>query len=411
MPDTVESLRCRGMRDLLPLEMSRFRRVEEAFLTVCRASGYREVRTPTIEYLHLFTAAGTLSPRMLHRVYSFLDWDGWSGERVVLRPEATIPTARLYTEHLDAGRLARLCYVQNIFRFADGDQSREDWQCGVELIGRSGLRGDLELILLALGILDALGFTGAEVRLSHAGLAQAVLARTGLAQEEQAAWYDRLLDGDASVVAEIEARLPELDAPLHLLFEVPGSGAGYLSNVRQALLPSLPELEEPLSQLSAIVEALEALGHRCRLQTVLARSFEYYSGPLFRFLLDDEPVGGGGRYDELLALVGGKPVPASGFALEASALAKRLPLEDSAEDGDVVVRPAGDSSAALVAALRAAQGLRQRGVACRLALTDGESGGREVEAQGSGALLVRTGSGERQVDGVVQAATLLGGRP
>jgi histidyl-tRNA synthetase len=411
MPDTVESLRCRGMRDLLPPEMARFRRVEEAFLAVCRAASYQEVRTPTIEYLHLFTAAGTLSPQMLHRVYSFLDWDGWSGERVVLRPEATIPTARLYAEHLDAGRLARLCYVQNTFRFADGDEAREDWQCGVELIGPSGLRGDLELILLGLSVLDALGFADAEVRLSHAGLVRAVLVKTGLAQEEQAAWYDRLLDGDPSVVAEIEARLPELDAPLHLLFDVPGTGVGYLANVRQALLPSLPELEEPLTQLSAIVGALEALERPCRLQTVLARSFEYYSGPLFRFLLDDEPVGGGGRYDELLGLVGGESVPASGFALEADALAGRLPAEPPAAGGDVVVRPAEESPSALVAAFRAAQGLRQRGIACRVALGDDESGEREVEAREGGALVVRTGSSEREVEGVVQAASLLGGQP
>jgi histidyl-tRNA synthetase len=411
MPDSVESLRCRGMRDLLPPEMARFRRVEEAFLAVCRSSGFREIRTPTIEYLHLFTAAGTLSPQMLHRVYSFLDWDGWSGERVVLRPEATIPTARLYAEHLAAGRLARLCYVQNTFRFAGGDEPREDWQCGVELIGESGLRGDLELILLGLSVLDALGVADAEVRLSHAGLVRAVLAKTGLAQEEQAAWYNRLLDDDPNVIAEIEERLPELDAPLQLLFDVPGSGSGYLANVRQALLSSLPELEEPLGRLGAIVEALEALDRPCRLQTVLARSFEYYSGPLFRFLLDDEPVGGGGRYDDLLGLVSGESVPASGFALEASALARRLPDEAPAAGGDVVVRPVQDSQSALVAACRAAQGLRQRGVSCRLALQEGESGEREVEVRDGGALLVRTGAGEREVDGVVQAVTLLGGRP
>src|SRR3990170_5824706 len=89
-----ESLRCRGMRDLLPAEMRRFRLVETAFREVCLGWGYEEVRTPVIEHLHLFTTVGTLSPRMLGRVYSFLDWDGWSGERVVLRPDSTIPTAR-----------------------------------------------------------------------------------------------------------------------------------------------------------------------------------------------------------------------------------------------------------------------------------------------------------------------------
>src|SRR3989337_1586303 len=104
-------LRCRGMRDVLPDEMRRFRRVEEAFRAACLGWGYEEIRTPVLEHLHLFTTAGTLSPQMLGRVYSFLDWDGWSGERVVMRPDSTIPSARLYGEDLDAGKLAKLFYA------------------------------------------------------------------------------------------------------------------------------------------------------------------------------------------------------------------------------------------------------------------------------------------------------------
>ncbi len=90
--------RCKGTRDLSPAEMSRFRLIEGAFRDCCLAGGYREVRTPTLEYLHLFTSTGTLTPGTLGKVYSFLDWDGWSGERVVLRPDATIPVARAYVE-------------------------------------------------------------------------------------------------------------------------------------------------------------------------------------------------------------------------------------------------------------------------------------------------------------------------
>src|SRR3989304_3132737 len=90
------SMRCRGMRDILPSEMRRFRRIEQAFREVCQGWGYEEVRTPTIEHLHLFTSAGTLSPQTLGRVYSFLDWDGWSGERGGPRPGSTIAAARLY---------------------------------------------------------------------------------------------------------------------------------------------------------------------------------------------------------------------------------------------------------------------------------------------------------------------------
>ena len=125
------------MRDLTPGEMARFRRVERAFLATCGGWGYQEVRTPTIEFLHLFTRAGTLSPQMLQRVYSFLDWDGWSGERVVLRPDATIPVVRLHAEALADRPVAKLCYVENVFRAAPIDDPRASWQCGAEVIGEA----------------------------------------------------------------------------------------------------------------------------------------------------------------------------------------------------------------------------------------------------------------------------------
>ena len=170
--------RCRGMRDMLPDEMRRFRRVEEAFRVACLGWGYEEIRTPVLEYLHLFTTAGTLSPQMLGRVYSFLDWDGWSGERVVLRPDSTIPSTRLYADSLDGGDVAKLFYVQNVFRFAEGDESREDWQCGVELIGDSQPQGDVELILLGREVRTHLGRYDVG-GLAHTGAVRWVSARAG----------------------------------------------------------------------------------------------------------------------------------------------------------------------------------------------------------------------------------------
>jgi histidyl-tRNA synthetase len=380
MADLPESLRCRGMRDLLPEEMARFRRVEEVFATTCRQWGYQEVRTPTIEYLHLFTAAGTLSPQMLSRVYSFLDWDGWSGERVVLRPDATIPAARMYAEHFESGRVAKLFYVQNVFRFASGEESREDWQCGVELIGDTGTRGDAELALLGTEVLEALGVAEVEVVLSHAGLARAVLARAGFSPEEQGALYDRILDGDLTVLDELEGRLKRRKAPLRLLFEVQGSGSGYLANLRGSLQPAVPELAEPLEQLTLVTETLAEAGRPCRIQAALARSFEYYSGPVFSFLAGGQRVGGGGRYDELIGLVSGRSVPASGFELDVGPLSRLLP--EPPEEGHaapvVVVRAEGGTPRDLARAYASARDLRERGVRAGVALDAGEGGDWEL---------------------------------
>ncbi|TFG44901.1 MAG: ATP phosphoribosyltransferase regulatory subunit, partial [Dehalococcoidia bacterium] len=128
--------RCRGCRDLGPEEMLKFRLAESVFIDTALKWGYEEVRTPTLEYLHLFTSAGTLTPGMLGQVYSFLDWDGWSGERVVMRPDGTIPIARFFVDNLSERDVVRLFYVINVFRFQDNpDANRERWQCGAELIG------------------------------------------------------------------------------------------------------------------------------------------------------------------------------------------------------------------------------------------------------------------------------------
>jgi histidyl-tRNA synthetase len=397
------------MRDLLPEEMARFRRVEEVFVGTCRRWGYREVRTPVIEHLHLFTAAGTLSPQMLSRVYSFLDWDGWSGERVVLRPDATIPTTRLYAEHLDAGSTARLFYVQNVFRFAWGDESREDWQCGVEMIGETGISGDIELALLGTEVLEALGLAEVEVVLSHAGLLRAVLAQAGCSDEEQVGIYARILEDDRAVLGELAGRLPGLDAPLRLLLEVQGGGSGYLANLRETLQPTIPDLEVPLGQLALLAETLAQAGRACRIQAALARSFEYYSGPVFSFRAGGQRVGGGGRYDELIGLVSGKRVPASGFALDIGPLCGLIAEGSEGREAAplVLVKAEPTGAEELARAHAAARALRERGISARVEADSGEGGDWELSPRGDGGCALRR-AGSRETHDFADLEQALG---
>ena len=102
----------------------------------------------------------------------------------------------------------------------------------------------------------------AAARLSHPGIIRAVLAQAGLEPAEQVRAYDRILEGDASVVGELEERLPDVGAPLPLLLEGEGSGGAYLANLRSAFAAALPALAPPLDELSVVVGALAALGVR-----------------------------------------------------------------------------------------------------------------------------------------------------
>ncbi len=375
--------RCKGMQDFSPDEMRRFRFIEGVFRERCLNWGYDEVRTPTLEYLHLFTSAGTLTPNRLERVYSFLDWDGWSGERVVLRPDGTIPIARLYIEDIKS-KLAKLFYVTNVFVFEEtGKESREKWQCGVELIGAGSPTADVELVLLALDALKVMGLGEVEVRLSHADLIRAILARFGLNHEEQHRIFDGLLDGDESVLAMTKSENPELGNTLAALVNhstplragLKGKSAGFLKNLKALLGKNSKDLgparhehvERALDDFIGSVDLLEAMGVKYSIDLASGRGFEYYTGLMFKLEIGGEQVGGGGRYDSLIPLMGGDKVPASGFALYLEHLMKLVkPKAVEPQGGRVLVKAA--SAAALKEAFKLAAALHKAGHAAEVDL-------------------------------------------
>ncbi len=360
--------RCKGMRDLSPAEMIAFRVVEG----ICRDCfikwGYREVRTPTIEYLHLFTSAGTLTPGRLGKVYSFLDWDGWSGERVVLRPDGTIPVARLYTESVQRG-LARLFYATNIFIFEEaGDKTRERWQCGAELIGAGSATADAELVTLSLEVLSKLGLKNIELRLSHAGLIKALLEKLGLSAEEQHRMLDRILDGDAEALARVSRASPDAGNIIRPLLTLNGKSTGFLRNQRAILEKSLPEISQPFDDFLKTVALLDELGLKYRINIASGAGFEYYTGLIFQLFSGEEKVGGGGRYDALIPSMGGEDVPASGFALYLDSLMSLIKPDSIAPDTQKRILVRAISEDAVKEAFKTADSLRQAGYITELDL-------------------------------------------
>ena len=350
--------RCKGTRDLMPQDMARFRRVEGVFRDCCLGWGYEEIRTPTLEHLHLFTSAGTLSPDMLGRVYSFLDWDGWSGERVVLRPDGTIPAARLYVEGLGGLPLTRLFYVENMFAF---EETRERWQCGVELIGDERPEADVELVLLGLEVLRRLWSGPVEVRLSHAGVIKAFLEGAGLGDELQSEVLARVFSGNAGDLGEVGAKLPHLEGPLKLLFELKGDSPSFVSNLISVFSRSFPALGPGLENLARVAELLSAMGCGYQIDLASEGNFEYYTGAIFRFEGAGQRLGGGGRYDGLVSLVGGGDTPASGFALSADRLMDLVEADALASRERVRVVAGGGGVEDLRCCFEVAAALRERG--------------------------------------------------
>lgn len=331
--------KCRGMRDLLPADMARFRRVESAFRAGCLAYGYEEVKPPTIEYLQLFTALGTLTPGMVRRVYSFLDWDGWSGERVVLRPDSTIPVARLYVENLSPRVPVRLSYVTNSFVFEQtGNKNRERWQCGAEFIGGAPVVAEVEIVQLAQDVVARLGLDGVRLQICHAGLLQALIDELDLAAVEKERLVETALDGDWRGLFEAVSVVGQTKRFLLPLIELKGDSVGYLENIRALSSSAKEPFRQALDRFIEVARLLDELECGYEIDIMAVRGFEYYTGICFQFLTaDGEKAGGGGRYDNLIPMMGGPDIPACGFALYVDQIMDLLAGEESSGAAVAVV--------------------------------------------------------------------------
>lgn len=359
----MEIQRCKGARDLLPDDMERFRQVEDAFRTTCINWGYREVRTPTLEYIHLFTATGTLTPSMLGRVYSFLDWDGWGGERIVLRPDGTIPAARLYCENMSGQKIARLYYVTNVFAFEEtGTSDREKWQCGVELIGDPGPTSDAEVLALAIEASTALGLPKFEIKLSHAGILKALIAELKLDADARAALLDEILEGNWKALADVKGRSKDVEGIVSSLMSLKGKSSGFLSNLK--CMPGVSRsLVREIDRFIAITELIDTLGYKYEIDFTSIRGFEYYTGLCFKIVCGGSRICSGGRYDNLIGLVGGMEKPACGFAFYFDQVVSLVkPWTRQKAWKTVIVRSEGKTQASIKSAFSVAAALRRAGL-------------------------------------------------
>ncbi len=381
--------KCKGMKDLLPEDMARFRRVEDVFRESCSRFGYSEVRTPTLEFLHCFTSTGTLTPQMLRSVYSFLDWDGWSGERVVLRPDGTIPLARLFVEHFPQARgVHKFFYVENVFRFTESDEeARERWQCGAELVGSSLPQADAELVVLALDLLGRLCLGPVSVQVSHAGVLRHLLEQLDLGPEEQANVFDEIQEGDLQALGLAAREHPRVGRLLPLLLEPKGQSSGFLKNLKASLVAEFPGLAVEFDNFIRLADLLTLLGCPYEINFALPGGFEYYTGFMFQVSVNGEKVGGGGRYDELLPLVGGPAIPSSGFALYTDRLMAALsPQLDPRESGArrVLLKTSAPTPDALKECFELASQLHKEGMTAEVDLGQDQGGYTHVIGSSDG---------------------------
>ena len=346
----------RGFRDVLPAEAAEREAVSRRIAEVFSAWGYGLVETPIVEDLSaLEAAAGPLEGT----AFRLIDLDG---RLLALRPDMTVPIARITASRLTgiAGP-HRFRYAAEVFREHESlrGQSRQFSQVGIELVGEGGACADAEVVAVLVEALEASGLADFTVAIGTVAVLAAVVA----AADAPPAW------GDAVFAAAHDRNLVGLDA---LARDVGSPAVG-------SALCAVPRIrgdreaidrcreataglgcDEVLDELAAVWDLLEAAGVRDRvtIDFSVMRSFDYYTGLVAEAYAPGlgVPLGGGGRYDGVLAAFDA-PAPAAGFALGLERLMIAL-LEQSAEPTarglDAVI--GGEGAAALLAArtLRAA---------------------------------------------------------
>jgi ATP phosphoribosyltransferase regulatory subunit len=346
-----------GTRDVLPPEASERRALSRTLLSVYAEHGYSLVTTPPFERIDVLERLGTLRAS---EVLQFVDGD--TGEVAVFRPDITPQIARLVATRLrDRPPPYRLAYEGHVLRRRLGRarRQRQIAQCGLECIGLPGAEGEAEIIEVAIAALARVGLAQFSVELALVPLVRMLLEQVPMAQRSDAAEALARKDGPA-----LSRATRATDARFRAILEAVIDLHGDLSVLAAArrVLKGHGELLSELTQLEALAKTLTARGLGDRLVVDLGevRGFGYYTGPSFALLAEGpgEPIGSGGRYDDLLGRFG-HPAAGAGFALDMDHLAwalrsagtrtKRAPEIDCAI---VAPKKSGPEARALASQLR-----------------------------------------------------------
>ncbi|AKV01882.1 Histidyl-tRNA synthetase [Labilithrix luteola] len=349
----------KGMNDVLPGEVGRWHRIEAAFRSAMERLGYREVRTPYVEPTPLFVRTiGEATDVVEKEMYSF----SRHRDELTLRPEGTAGAARAYVEHKvhNSEPISRWYYIGPMFRAENVQRGRyrQFNQVGAECFGDPGPGCDAEMIDALVGFLRDIGIASPDVFVNSIG--------SGDTRERYKTALRELLEPKKDTLSEDSQRRLTTN-PLRIL-----DSKDPRDQEAVAGAPTLLEFltDEDRAHWDQLRRHLDALGTPYQIDTKLVRGLDYYGRTLFEIKGAYDKLGagstlvGGGRYDGMVAELGGPAVPAIGFAAGLERLLIASDIEAPASVVDVLVAPLGD--AALDAALVLGRDLRRAGIRCEV---------------------------------------------
>jgi histidyl-tRNA synthetase len=406
----------RGTRDLLPAERATWARAEASLRELAGRYGYREIETPLFEQSAVFErGVGAVTDIVEKELFRVSPSRGDEREPWALRPEATAGIVRAYIEHgmHTQPQPVRLSLYGPMFRYdrPQAGRYRQFYQWDIEAIGDAGPAIDAEIIELGVRFYRSVGLDGVEARLNTIG---DPVCRPGYLKALTAYYETRI--GEFPDLAR--ARL--VSNPLRLL----DSKDPVMVEINRGAPAMTAYLCDGCSEHFAAVRAhLEALDVPYRLAPEIVRGLDYYTRTTFEYVLpgaegQQDALGGGGRYDGLVELLGGKPTPAIGYALGMDRIVNAMIQAETArvQGGTGAAGAASAAGAPLavvvgadpddtIARLRIATELRAAGLPVRADIARRKLG-RQLEAA------VRDGArfavivGDESGDGLVQLRDL-----
>ena len=293
------------MRDILPADTGRWRRLNAVFADVVGAAGYGQIITPLIEDVGVFTRIGEATDVVTKELYAFEDR---GGRHVSLRPELTASVCRAFAQHRPAALPWKVWYTGPNFRQekAQRGRYRQFDQVGVEVLGVDDAHLDVEVIALAAEFYRRLGLTQVNLIVNSLG-----------EPEDRAAYVAALETYFAGADLSEQSRATLAKNPLRVLDSKREQDAAAIAGA-----PKISEFysTEAAAHFDTVQAGLARLGLDFVVEPKLVRGLDYYRRTIFEFqggTLDSaqNALGGGGRYDGLVEALGGPATPGIGFAL------------------------------------------------------------------------------------------------
>jgi len=362
----------RGTTDILPEEQAYWRYVEQKAAIICQLYGYERIDTPVFEDTSLFSrSAGEYTDIVQKEMYTF---DDRGGNSLTLKPEGTPAVCRAYVQHgfHNLPHPVKLYYISPIFRYdrPQAGRYRQHHQFGCEAIGDDDPALDAEVIDVAWQFYRALGLKGLSLSLNSIGCRDCRPGYLTALKGYYADYADELC-------SDCKTRL--IKNPLRLLDCKKPSCQQTANSAPRSAEHLCSQCDEHFTRLKRYLGLLEIpfeVNHR------LVRGFDYYTRTVFEVQPEVEggqsSVGGGGRYDDLIEELGGKPTPALGFAAGIERIILNLKQQNidvpPLEEPQVFIAHIGDE--AREEAIKLASRLRQAGIGVIEAI-----GSRSLKAQ------------------------------